>query len=210
LSSILSDNQARSPTFGSALNIPNRKVAVKTGTTNDSKDAWTVGYTPSLVIGVWMGNNENEPMVGLAGSSSAGGIWRTAMTSFMQNTPQEDFVRPSGVVALRVCTGSGLKAANSGSGTYEEVFVKGTEPKEECNKKTTPVQEEKKKPEDNKPEEQPQQIRQRQEEQTEQPQQPTNTGPGNNGTPQNPGNNGGGRGGEDPTTQPETPEPTTP
>ena len=59
ISDILSDNAARSPTFGSSLNIPGRKVAVKTGSTDNNHDAWTIGYTPSITVGVWVGNNEN-------------------------------------------------------------------------------------------------------------------------------------------------------
>ena len=64
ISSILSDNVARTPTFGaaSALNFNDRPVAVKTGTTNNSRDAWTVGYTPTISVGAWMGNNNNKPM----------------------------------------------------------------------------------------------------------------------------------------------------
>ena len=64
ISDILSDNTARTPTFGpsSVLYIPKKDVAVKTGTTNSDKDAWTIGYTPSVVVGVWAGNNDNKPM----------------------------------------------------------------------------------------------------------------------------------------------------
>ena len=123
ISSILADNRARAPTFGSALTIPGRQVAAKTGTTNDNRDAWTVGYTPSLAVGVWMGNNENQPMTGLAGASSAGTIWKRAMTEFTSTLPNETFQRPSGVVTQRVCV---LDT------TIEEVFIKGTEPRESC------------------------------------------------------------------------------
>lgn len=148
VSSILSDPQARAPTF-SSLNIPNRQVAVKTGTTNDNRDAWTVGYTPSVATAVWMGNNENEPMRGLAGSSSAGVLWKDVMTGFLSNTPREDFQRPSGVVAMRICsTASG--ATNRGA--YEEVFIKGTEPKEPC-ARPAPVNDDKKSNKDEEQEE---------------------------------------------------------
>ena len=134
MSSILSDNKARAPTFGNNLTIGDRKVAVKTGTTNDSKDAWTIGYTPSMVVGVWMGNNENQAMVGLAGSSSAGGVWKETMTDILGNTPNEEFTKPDNIVTAKVCN----QSAPSLSGTQnpsEEYFIKGTETNSDCNKK---------------------------------------------------------------------------
>lgn len=78
ISDILSDNSARSPVFGSssALYFPERPVAAKTGTTQNYRDAWTIGYTPSLVAGIWVGNNDNTPMAKSgAGISAAGPIW---------------------------------------------------------------------------------------------------------------------------------------
>ncbi len=95
LSSILSDNEARTPTFGinSLLNIPGREVAVKTGTTNDNKDAWTIGYTPSVAVGVWVGNNDNKPMK-KGGVAMAGPIWNTVMTEALKNHPVESFNKP--------------------------------------------------------------------------------------------------------------------
>jgi len=81
ITDILSDNAARAPIFGwnSNLRFDNPKVAVKTGTTNDNVDGWTIGYTPYICIGVWSGNNDNTPMVGAVGESSAGPIWRKTM-----------------------------------------------------------------------------------------------------------------------------------
>lgn len=95
LSSILSDNTARTPTFGanSVLNIPDREVAVKTGTTNDNKDAWTIGYTPSVAVGVWVGNNDNKPMK-KGGAALAGPIWNAVMIESLKNKPVESFDRP--------------------------------------------------------------------------------------------------------------------
>lgn len=95
LSSILSDNNARTPTFGanSLLNIEGREVAVKTGTTNDNKDAWTIGYTPSVAVGVWVGNNDNKPMK-KGGVALAGPIWNTVMTEALKNYPIEYFSKP--------------------------------------------------------------------------------------------------------------------
>jgi penicillin-binding protein 1C len=95
LSSILSDNVARTPTFGanSVLNIPGREVAVKTGTTNDNKDAWTIGYTPSVAVGVWVGNNDNKPMK-KGGAALAGPIWNAVMTEALKTLPVESFDKP--------------------------------------------------------------------------------------------------------------------
>jgi penicillin-binding protein 1C len=96
LSSVLSDNTARTPTFGenSILNIPNYEVAVKTGTTNDNKDAWTIGYTPSVVVGVWVGNNDNTPMK-KGGSTLAGPIWNGVMVEALKTLPSVDFEKPN-------------------------------------------------------------------------------------------------------------------
>ncbi len=200
ISSILSDNQARSPTFGNALNIQNRKVAVKTGTTNDSKDAWTIGYTPSVVVGVWMGNNENEPMVGLAGSSSAGGVWKNSMTNFLGNSPNEEFERPANIISMQICAGSGLKAAGKSGKTYEEFFIKGTEPTKECNKAESKPAEAK--PEDKKPEMKlPEQRREDESGAQEQPK-PNQSREGNSGS--------GGRGGDSTTPTTPAPQPTQP
>jgi 1A family penicillin-binding protein len=95
LSSILSDNEARTPTFGanSVLKIPGREVAVKTGTTNDNKDAWTIGYTPSVAVGVWVGNNDNKPME-KGGAALAGPIWNDVMTEVLKTQPVEYFEKP--------------------------------------------------------------------------------------------------------------------
>jgi len=122
ISSILSDNKARSEMFGNALTI-SRPAAVKTGTTEDYKDAWTLGYTPSLAVGVWVGNNFGEPMDRVAGSLGAAPIWKLLMENFLQGTPVEEFIPPYGVVKLN-CLGN-LKEASSSA----EYFVKGTEPK---------------------------------------------------------------------------------
>ena len=96
LSDILSDNVARIPTFGanSPLNIPGREVAVKTGTTNNDKDAWTIGYTPSIVVGVWAGNNDNKPMK-KGGSAMAGPIWNNYIKEALKILPNEKFEKPN-------------------------------------------------------------------------------------------------------------------
>lgn len=94
INSVLSDNQARSPVFGShsPLILPDRSVAVKTGTTQDFHDAWTIGYTPSLAVGVWAGNNDNRPMnAGSDGVYVAAPIWHDFMQAVTKNTPAENF-----------------------------------------------------------------------------------------------------------------------
>lgn len=91
LNSILSDSGARGYTF-SGLNLPDRPVAAKTGTTSDYRDAWTMGYTPSLVAGVWVGNNNNSEMgAGAAGLVVAAPIWREFMTNALAGQPVEEF-----------------------------------------------------------------------------------------------------------------------
>ncbi|MCF6276995.1 MAG: PBP1A family penicillin-binding protein [Candidatus Magasanikbacteria bacterium] len=94
ISSVLSDNYARAYAFGlnSILNIPGRQVAAKTGTTNGYVDAWTIGYTPSLVAGVWAGNTDNTPMKrGYGGSRVAGPIWNAFMSQALEGSPLEYF-----------------------------------------------------------------------------------------------------------------------
>ncbi len=95
ISSILSDNVARAPLFGSnsLVYFGGRDVAAKTGTTNDNKDGWLIGYTPSVVVGAWAGNNENTPMVGMSGTIIAP-MWRALMDEAMKTVPSESFIDP--------------------------------------------------------------------------------------------------------------------
>lgn len=97
INSILSDNAARSFIFGEKNNLTlgDRVVAAKTGTTNDYKDAWIVGYTPSLVTGVWVGNTDSSKMKsGADGSVIAAPIWKTFMSRVLTGTPAETFKEP--------------------------------------------------------------------------------------------------------------------
>ncbi len=97
INGMLSDNNARVPVFrpNSSLFFPNRQVAAKTGTTQDYRDAWTIGYTPSLVAGVWVGNNDNSPMnQGRASVMVAAPIWRQFMNFVLADTPAEEFPQP--------------------------------------------------------------------------------------------------------------------
>jgi membrane peptidoglycan carboxypeptidase len=96
IDSILSDNAARTPIFGphSALILDNGKmVAAKTGTTQEFRDAWTVGFTPSLAVGVWAGNNDNRPMKsGADGVFVAAPIWKDYMQQMLAEKPNEQFI----------------------------------------------------------------------------------------------------------------------
>ncbi|MCL4366117.1 PBP1A family penicillin-binding protein [Patescibacteria group bacterium] len=137
ISSILSDNKTRAETFGTALNI-SRPAAVKTGTTENYKDSWTIGFTPSLVVGVWVGNNYGEPMDGIAGSLGAAPIWRDLMEKFLTDTPIEQFKPPNGVVKLTTC-GLDLSFKQASYSAITDYFVQGTQPSKMCNvKESTP------------------------------------------------------------------------
>ena len=94
MSDMLSDNVARTPTFGanSALFFPDRQVAVKTGTTNNYKDSWTVGYTPSLTAGVWIGKNDNTSM---PVAVTAAPLWHMFMQEALKKYPNETFTKPA-------------------------------------------------------------------------------------------------------------------
>ncbi len=100
INDILSDNQSRSFVFGenNFLTLPDRPVAAKTGTTNDFRDAWTIGYTPDLATGVWVGNSRNEAMDNRAdGSTVAAPIWQEFMKQCLINTPPKKFNSPEPV-----------------------------------------------------------------------------------------------------------------
>ena len=96
ITDVLSDNVARAPTFGtgSPLQLGARPVAAKTGTAQEYRDGWTIGYTPSLVAGVWVGNNDNTPMQAESGVVGAAPIWNNFMKTVLANTPIERFTRP--------------------------------------------------------------------------------------------------------------------
>ncbi len=99
---ILADNNARTPAFGpnSLLNIPEHKVAVKTGTTDNKRDNWTIGYSPEYVVGVWVGNNDNNPMHPslTSGVTGAAPIWNRIMTEVLKDRPDLAFEKPSDVI----------------------------------------------------------------------------------------------------------------
>jgi len=129
---VLSDNNARLLTFGanSYLNMGGRPIAVKTGTTNDKRDNWTVGWSTGAIVGVWVGNNDNSQMAEVAsGVTGASPIWRKIMLETWKNYQGKDFVAPSGVESRLVDVISGYPE-HDGYQARAEYFAKGTVPTE--------------------------------------------------------------------------------
>jgi membrane peptidoglycan carboxypeptidase len=108
VSDILSDDDARRIGFGahSVLNL-DRPAAVKTGTTSNFHDNWTIGYTPDLVVGVWAGNTDYRPMRNVDGLSGAAPVWHQFMRMALKDTPPSSFRQPAGFVQVEVCNLSG-------------------------------------------------------------------------------------------------------
>lgn len=134
ISHILLDNNARIPAFGtdSLLKIPNHpEVSVKTGTTDDKRDNWTIGFTPDLLVAVWVGNNDNSPMSWVAsGITGASPIWHEIMAHFLENKEQHWPIKPTNVIGRHVCAISGLLPGDSGCQTRFEYFIQGKTPAE--------------------------------------------------------------------------------
>ena len=134
ITNILSDNGARTPAFGanSLLNIPKHQVAVKTGTTQNLRDNWTIGFTKDRVVVVWVGNNDNTPMSYVAsGITGASPIWRNTFDYLLQNQPEQVFAPPQDLVKVKICTLTGSLSCE-GCPSKEEYFLPGTEPKNYC------------------------------------------------------------------------------
>jgi len=153
ITDILSDDLARMPAFGegSVLKL-SRPAAVKTGTTTDWRDNWTIGYTPpppsvppiggmkgglggkegGLVVGVWAGNADNSPMRHVSGVTGAAPIWHDFMEEVLAARPLAGFVEPEGLVHVEVCALSGQLPNRYCPHRRSELFMAGTEPKETC------------------------------------------------------------------------------
>ncbi len=129
LTNIMSDNSARAWVFGasSPLQLGNRPVAAKTGTTQDFRDGWTMGFTPSLAAGVWTGNNNNASMKRDA-VVMAGPIWNQFMKEALAGTEIEQFDRPGGIKEVTVDSISGKLPTQYSSGTKTEVFAEWNVP----------------------------------------------------------------------------------
>ena len=119
---------ARSASFGtnSVLNLP-FPAAVKTGTTTDWRDNWTVGYSTERLVGVWVGNADNSPMAGVSGVDGAGPIWHDIMRLAHPVAPPA-FARPDGLVDVQICAPSGMLPAPECPRTRWEIFADGTQP----------------------------------------------------------------------------------
>jgi 1A family penicillin-binding protein len=140
LTSILSDPRSRRDVFGTSLDTV-RPAAAKTGTSQSYKDSWTVGFTPELAVGVWVGNHDGRPMDRVAGSMGAAPIWRSLMDSLGTDSRENPFATPAGIVKTEVCrrdTGLLLSSLNH-NGRIEEYFAEGTEPKNPCAPPPTPT-----------------------------------------------------------------------
>jgi len=133
LTDILADNAARAPSFGTnsvlRLSFP---AAAKTGTTNDYRDSWTMGYSSDLVTGVWVGNSDNTPMGGVAGSSGAGIIWRDFMERARGQSQPQGFARPDGLVEAEVCPVSGQKRTDLCPPGRKDLFLQEKMPTDPC------------------------------------------------------------------------------
>ena len=128
ITDILSDNAARASAFGEMsplhLGFP---AAAKTGTTTDWRDNWTLGYTPDLAVGVWVGNADNAPMLDVSGIAGAAPIWRDFMLAVTREGRARAFPRPPGLVEVEVCADTGL-LPNDYCPRRTELFIAGTEP----------------------------------------------------------------------------------
>lgn len=133
LTDILSDYNARLAGFGDwsrFLELPDRKIAAKTGSTNGWKDGWTIGYAPQLALGVWVGNADNEEMKEVTGSRGAAPIFRAIMEYALtkRGEPVLEFQRPPGIIQRSVCWESGLLPTPECGRVVNEIFIQGTEP----------------------------------------------------------------------------------
>lgn len=136
ISHLLLDNGAREMAFGanSQLKIDNQPVSVKTGTTNDFRDNWTIGYAPFALVAAWVGNNDNSPMGNLvSGVSGAAPIWNKIMSHILEGKAVPWPQKPESVIGKNICATSGLLPPAEGTTpercpTRFEYFIKGTEP----------------------------------------------------------------------------------
>ncbi|MDO8649507.1 MAG: penicillin-binding protein 1C [Candidatus Peregrinibacteria bacterium] len=127
----LSDQTARLPEFGAdsplSFDFP---VAAKTGTTRNSRDNWTIGYTADRIVGVWVGNADNSPMRGTSGVTGAGPIFHDVMLAVAGENGGAGFPRPAGITVRTICRISGKLPTKACPQTVEELFIDGTEPSE--------------------------------------------------------------------------------
>lgn len=130
---ILSENDSRIPAFGynSPLNLP-FPCAVKTGTSKDFRDNWTIGYTPRYTVGVWVGNFDGTPMHNVSGITGCGPLFKDIMLLLEKDKNNLTFKEPDEIVIKHICPLSGKLASPKCPGQMEEVFIQGTEPDTYC------------------------------------------------------------------------------
>jgi membrane carboxypeptidase/penicillin-binding protein PbpC len=135
LTDILKDNNARAPEFGynSYLVIKDHpEVAVKTGTSNDLRDNWTVGYNQNYLVLTWVGNNDNSPMSHIAsGITGASPIWNKIMSAILNGQPSIDWKAPDGISKVNICSLTGTLPCDS-CPTKQEWFLDETKPVKSC------------------------------------------------------------------------------
>ena len=131
ISHILLDNNARVEEFGSNsyLRVAGKTVSAKTGTTDEKRDNWTYGYTPSIVVGTWVGNNDNSPMSQslASGITGAAPIWHDLMVMALKGKPDEEIKKPDDIIALQIDPLTG-GLPRDGQPTRSDFFIKGTQP----------------------------------------------------------------------------------
>ncbi|MFH1602160.1 MAG: transglycosylase domain-containing protein [Candidatus Shapirobacteria bacterium] len=135
LNDILSDSSARAQGFGlhSLLNISYHKVAVKTGTSNNLRDNWAIGYTPEFLVAVWVGNNDNRPMSRIAsGITGATPIWRKITDLMLESYPETGWKKPGNVAETVICRSTGTLPCEGCPQTGQEYFLENTAPKNQC------------------------------------------------------------------------------
>ena len=130
ITNILSDSATRAAEFGpyTLLDL-SRPAAAKTGTTDDNRDGWTVGYTPQLVTGVWVGNADGAPTSNLTGMRGATPIWHAFMEAALADTREVDFARPIGMEEVEVCTRTGMLPTPHCGPTHAEIFLRENPPR---------------------------------------------------------------------------------
>jgi penicillin-binding protein 1C len=131
ITDILKDYVARRPAFGNAFHFP-FECAVKTGTTKDYRDNWTLGFTSEYTVGVWAGNFNAAPMHGVSGVTGAGQIFYDVMMLVHDHSTPADFLVPDGLVRVAICPISGLLPNANCGNTIKEIFIRGKEPKTRC------------------------------------------------------------------------------
>jgi 1A family penicillin-binding protein len=131
ISHILLDNNARTEEFGSNsfLRVAGKTVSAKTGTTDEKRDNWTFGYTPSIVVGTWVGNNDNSPMSQslASGITGAAPIWHALMVMALKGKPDEEIKKPDNIMALQIDPLTG-GLPRDGQPARSDFFIKGTQP----------------------------------------------------------------------------------